>query len=159
MNEPVPNDGALQDLDPADKELESALSRLRPAATGLDTASALFAAGAAAARRSLLGWRLLSAALAVTTVGSLAARLQPSAGDPSLAVVKPAPATSRTAVTPENLDHRPAIGRPPPAQPLPEGSMLAMRTAVLAGGVEALPRQRFGSSVPPLRIGDLRRQP
>ena len=124
-----------ESLTPAERELESALAGLAPAAPAIDRDALMFQAGRAAARRGGLLWKAASAALAACLAVSLVPRPQP---EPTVrAVYLPAPAKPGRAAAGEVS--------PPEAPPaaaarihLPAGSYAKLCMDVVDHGVDVL---------------------
>ena len=111
-------------MDPALKEVESALSQVRPSKEGLDRDLLMFRAGLATARPNRT-WQTLSGVLAVLLMCTVLNRPEPRAPE---------------SVNPETL----VQGYQVPAQeqkiePLGQMSYLRLRQQVLSQGLEALP--------------------
>lgn len=162
-------------LSAADVELERALSGLRPAATLLDAPAAWFEAGRQAgraeagrpdltadrcpmerSRRSIWRWRAVAAVLAVVAGVSLARNFF---GGPATTEPLPRPIAHDDIARP-STERAPAVAvYPMPAvEPLTgEPSLLRLRTLALAEGIESLPRQHFGTTSEPLRVGQASR--
>jgi hypothetical protein len=146
MYEPSPDN-----LTPAERELEAALAALRPAAVKLDAAAAMFEAGRRAggrtARRQVAAWRAAAAVLLVTAGASFALNAGPRVVEHERLVYAPAPQQPVTTPAPGGgivpfpvaPDIAASPPHPPAAAPQREG-MLALRQAVMDGGIDALPR-------------------
>jgi len=119
-------------LTPADEELARVLGGLRPAATGIDRDTLMFAAGRASTQRRVRAWQGLSAAAATLLVVALV--VPPRAMPTRVTVERP-----RQTPGSERIAARPA---PTPAEadavPLVDASYLKLRNAVLARGVDVL---------------------
>lgn len=116
-----------QGLNPAQRELESALARIRPIQSGLDRDLLMFNAGRATARPNR-AWQVLSGVLGILLLCAVSPRPE-QAGRPSSVQV----ADSGTAQIGPLAGPR---GEHDPSGPL---TYLSLRDRVLEGGVEALP--------------------
>jgi hypothetical protein len=129
----------LNDISPADRELEAALKSLRPAQAAIPVADTLFEAGRRAAveqtRKQLRIWRGLAVVLAI--VAGQAAFF------PRAQVVE-----QRTVIVAADPAHQPVepIAAKPTeaAEPLAAESMLSLRQVAMEKGVDHLPLPRGG---------------
>ena len=136
--------------------IEEALASLRPAVGGLDRDRLMWEAGRAS-RRTPLVWPLATAAVALVAV-ALAAwpRQAPEARVVERIVyVTPAPSAPAQAV----LLVAPAVlAAEPPETWQPSGpGYVALRNAVLARGIDALPEAPAGAAAKPESVRDLLR--
>ena len=117
-------------LTPADRELEAALGRLRPAPPNLDRDQMMFRAGQASTRRHMHAWQGVAAVLALAVTISLG--------------VRPTPLTRERRISVTADSNRPAVATPPAARLGRETlaaaptSFLSLRRAVLTGGVDTI---------------------
>ena len=132
------------ELNPAERELESALRSLRPApASGVDAIAAAVAAGAASRRPSIYAWRAAAAVL-VVALGAAVTLPSRSATSPP-AVVAEAPAVRLLATEPRGA-----------------GAYVRLRQRVLDQGLDALPipaHASDGKAKRILRAGDITGSP
>lgn len=105
-------------LTPAERELEAAMSRLRPAGSTLDPLQVAFDAGKASAARSLRTWRIASVALLFGVIGAL---VFPAQDPRDVELVRSAPAQMQG------------------AHDMQLASYLSLRNDVLERGVSVLP--------------------
>ena len=137
--------GPRGDLNPA--ELGRRLSRLRPAAAGLDRDRMLYEAGRAAARADLRGraWLASTAALALAcaALGGLLARERGHRLDLERALA----ATRAAAPEPRRFDPPPFLA----ARPAPDSYLALTRRALADGLDEPPPREapRLGPTIAP----------
>lgn len=106
-------------LSPAERDLESALRSLAPAAARIDAVSAAFEAGRRSSRRQLWLWQSAAAALLLVSVSTWM----------TLAVGYESP--------PAVPGHVAVVAYPP--RPLPEQSVAMLQRAVREGGFLNLP--------------------
>lgn len=149
---PDPHDPEMtRDLDPAERELEAALARLRPVTPALDRERLLVEAATLAiqrrAARTVLVWRSAAAILAIGFAMSLAWK-------PSPQVIE------RVVIAPATQPAEAEIAMPGPAPIDPGGRLddgtptyLALRDEVLRMGIDALPEIGAGRAAPPLTAG------
>ena len=82
-----------ESLNPAQRELEAALARLTPAASGLDHDELLYRAGQASVRRRCQAWQFSAAVTTLLFVGLLIWQPRTTPGESIVYVpVQPAPA-------------------------------------------------------------------
>jgi hypothetical protein len=114
-----------QGLNPALKEVESALGRVRPSSAGLDRDALMFQAGLAAARPSRT-WQALSGVLASVLLW--------------VVLVHPSPRAPESANPGAYVQgyRVPALGQE--TEPLGQMAYLRIRQQVLSEGLDALPK-------------------
>ena len=131
----------MQDKEPLtqmEQELEAVLGGLRPATLPSDRDRVMFCAGRASVRRRPSVWPWSTAALAVLLGVSLVTR------------VAPGPQSS-----PQMVSALPGGPRSLVSQPIMDPEYLEIRQAVLAKGLDALPRPAFrAASRGPLNLED-----
>lgn len=122
-----------ENLNPAQRELEAALARLTPAASGLDHDDLLYRAGQASVRRRCRAWQFSTAGITLLFVGLLIWQPRTTPGERIVYVpVQPAPA-AKLAQSESSTPARPIEAR------AVEASYLQLREQVLRRGVDALP--------------------
>ena len=142
-------------LSRADRELEAAMSALRPRMGGVDRDGMMFRAGLAVGGRNSKAWRVVCAALTVMLVGSVALRPWFRAGRDDVRIVS----------TTQPIEHRGGSYRPYARDVAGRrwedregaGSYVRLRDAVLERGVDALDegRSSSGRSAAPLTREEL----
>ncbi len=119
-----------EDLNPAQKALESALGQLKPAASRLSRDELMFNAGRASVGKKA-PWQMLSGALMVLLIGSV--------------LIRPAsnvPRELAAPVEPADLEVTPVVDEP--ARDESSGSLeyVTLRRNVIEHGLDALPLQQ-----------------
>jgi hypothetical protein len=142
-----PDEMNFDDLPAADRELESALGGMAPAAPRRPRDEWLFKAGAESARavfrRRLRTWQSLAAVLALSTTASILIRPSDRAQPRDVGARHELAARTRPS------DSSPLTPQAPWApRPVDPDSALALRDAVLARGIDALPNASTDRQAP-----------
>ena len=145
------------DLPPAEREVEAALARLRPASTSVDAAEALYQAGKLAgkrsARRQTYAWR---AAAALFLAGGLAAfAVRPASKVVRVERVVYVQVPADPDVDPPAAPLLNASQSVPGIAPEPE-SMFSLRQVALEQGVDRLPQAAVSGRLVTIRVRDLK---
>lgn len=131
----------LNALSDAQRELETTLAALRPAAPAINRDALMFAAGRASAvpRRSVHVWQAATAVLAAGLCVSLL--LRPTPVERIVVVAPPQETAQPLAHTPPTVTppHDPVTPAAARLEPLPPDAYLPLRNAVLSRGIDALP--------------------
>jgi hypothetical protein len=153
----MPELNANHDLPPAEREVEAALARLRPAPASVDAADALFQAGRLAgkrsARRQVHGWRAAAALFLAGGVAAFTARPASNVVQTERVVYVQVPADPDVESPAVPLLNASQNG--PGIAPERE-SMFSLRQVALEQGVDRLPQAAVSGRLVTIRVRDLK---